>query len=103
MRIATKDIQSIGFILKSQRSRRYPALIITDADFADDLALTSEMIKQAQLFLLKVELATAQLGLYTKKDNIKYMSFNQPLYFRNCLSFFLSFQSPLDFFCIVYF
>ena len=44
MRIATKDIQSFGFILKPERSRRHPALIIIDADFADDLALTSETI-----------------------------------------------------------
>ena len=31
--------KNLGFTLREQLSRRYPAEILTDADFADDLAL----------------------------------------------------------------
>ena len=37
-------------------------------DFADDLALISETIEQAQLFLLRVECNAAQVGLYVNED-----------------------------------
>ena len=32
----------IGFSLRKRRSRRKPAVIVTDLDFADDLALLNE-------------------------------------------------------------
>ena len=69
MRNATKDT------LDQSRSRRYPATYVTDADFADDLALISQTIEQAQLFLLIVESAAEELDLYTNEDNTGYMSF----------------------------
>ena len=53
------------------------AVILTDSDFADDLALISESIEQAQLFLLRVEHAAAQIGLHTNETKTKYMSRNQ--------------------------
>ena len=78
MRIATKDTNSIGFKLQRSRSKRHPAILVTDADYADDLALISETIEQSQLFLLRVEAAAAQLGLYANEVKTEYMSFNQP-------------------------
>ena len=39
MREATKDDEYIGFKLQQVRIRRHPAVVLTDTDFADDLAL----------------------------------------------------------------
>ena len=36
--------KSLGFTLSKQLSRRYPAEMLTDADFADDFALLSDKI-----------------------------------------------------------
>ena len=42
---------------------RNPATQLTDADFADDLALLSDTIEKAQLLLQRVENAAQTLGL----------------------------------------
>ena len=63
MRIATKVKVSLGFTSAKSRSRRHPAVTITDTDFANDLALISNTLEQAQLFLLRLESAVAQVGL----------------------------------------
>ena len=78
MRIATKDETSVGFTLTEARSRRYPAITICDTDFADDLALTSNTLEQAQLFLLRLEVAAEQIGLHTNEAKTEFMSYNQP-------------------------
>ena len=41
----------LGFQLRKRKSRRVPAITITDMDFADDIALVSECIKEAQEML----------------------------------------------------
>ncbi|KAI8485234.1 Kinesin-like protein kif22 [Branchiostoma belcheri] len=48
LRTSVDQIQENGFILEHTRSRRYPARHLTDADFADDLALFSNTIQQAE-------------------------------------------------------
>ena len=37
----------IGFQLLKRKSRRVPPIIVTDMDFADDIALVSEVIKES--------------------------------------------------------
>ena len=78
MRIATKDEVSVRFTLAKSRSRRHPAVTITDTDFADDLALISNTLEQAQLFLLRLESAAAQVGLHINEIKTVFMSYNQP-------------------------
>ena len=78
MRNATKDETAVGFTLSKAQGKRYPAKIICDTDFADDLALTSNTLEQAQLFLLKVESMAATIGLYLNEDKTGYMSSNSP-------------------------
>ena len=78
MRNATKDEAAIGFTLQKAQGKRYPAKMICDTDFADDLALISNTLEQAQLFLLKVELISAKVGLNLNEDKTKYISFNSP-------------------------
>ena len=78
MKIANKEELSIGFSLSKASSKRHPATVICDTDFADDLALTSNTLEQAQLFLLRLEVAAAQIGLHINESKTKFMSYNQP-------------------------
>ena len=51
----------LGFQLRIIKSRRVPP--ITDMDFADDIALVSEGIKEAQEMLTRVEKSAKRVGL----------------------------------------
>ena len=52
------DIVNHGLtIITPARSRRYPAEKVTDADFADDIALLSNTIGKAQQMLASFEKA----------------------------------------------
>ena len=72
MRESTTDDEFIDFKLQQARSRRHPVVVLTNMDFADDLALISETIEQAQLFLLRVECNAARVG-HINDDKTKYM------------------------------
>ena len=50
------EAESLGFKIERRRSRRIGPQIITDLDFADDIALLSEEITSAQRFLHKLEI-----------------------------------------------
>ena len=52
MRIATSIPPESGFTLALCRSKHHQAIIITDTDFADDIALISDNLEKAQLLLL---------------------------------------------------
>ena len=78
LRIATKNEEAVGFTLEKARSRRYPSKILCDTDFADDIALLSNTLEQAQLFLLMTEQAVAQVGLQANVTKTEYMMYNQP-------------------------
>ena len=77
MRIATAD-KSVGFTLAHRKGSRKPADIITDTDFADDIALLSDLIEDGQLLLLRVECAAAQIGLHVNETKTEYIVHNQP-------------------------
>ena len=51
MRTSTKNRGSLGLTLTQRLSRRCPATYITDTDFADDIALLSDSIEDAQCLL----------------------------------------------------
>ena len=52
MRRATERKElDLGFTLEKRRSSRFPTKAVTDIDFADDIALLSEEIIQAQELL----------------------------------------------------
>ena len=77
MRIAIQNPTSYGFTLCKSRSRRYPAVVLTDTDYADDIALLSDSIEQAELLLHQVESATKLIGLHINETKTEYMIFNQ--------------------------
>ena len=54
-------LNSCGRILSERKSRRYPAKFITDADYADDLALLSSTIKEASFLLYALEKAVSEV------------------------------------------
>ena len=63
--------------LSKERSRRYPGKIITDADYADDIALQAYIPAQAETMLHSQEIAAAGVGLHVNARKTEYMCFNQ--------------------------
>ena len=65
-----------GFKLTKERSRRYPALTITDDDYADDIAILANTPTQAESLLHNLERSAGGIGLHVKAK-MEYKSFNQ--------------------------
>ena len=70
-------IKDNGFKLAKERSRRYVAQTITDADYADDIALQANSPTKAKTLLHSLERAAVSIGLHTNTDKAEYMCFNQ--------------------------
>ena len=64
LRTSIDKIRENGFELTKKRSRRYPAKTITDADYADDIALLANTPNQAETLLHSLERAAAGIGLH---------------------------------------
>ena len=73
LRTSIDKIRENGFELTKKRSRRYPATTITDADYADDIALLANTPNQAETLLHSLERAAAGIGLHKTED----MCYNQ--------------------------
>jgi hypothetical protein len=70
--------QELGFTIIPRQSRRIGKQTITDLGFADDLALLSDTVDQAQELLLALERQAAKIGLQINSKKTQYMCFNQP-------------------------
>ena len=68
--------EELGFQLVRRQSRRKGPVVVTDLDFADDIALISELINQAQDLLNRVEASAAQIGLVMNAKKTKVMAYN---------------------------
>ena len=66
-----------NFELTKKRSKRYPAKTITDADYADDLALLANTPNQAETLLHRLEWAAAGIGFHVNAHKTEYMCYNQ--------------------------
>ena len=66
-----------GFTLAKERSRRYPAQTITDADNADDIGPLANTPTPAESLLHRLEQAAGSIGLHVHGDKTDYMCFNQ--------------------------
>ena len=66
----------LGFTLSKRRSRRYPPINITDADYADDLALLSGTVNGVSELLHSLEKSAADIGLFVNAKKTKLMQFN---------------------------
>ena len=77
LRTSIDKIRENGFELTKKRSRRYPAKTITDADYADDIALLANTPNQAETLLHSLERAAADIGLHVNAHKTEYMCYNQ--------------------------
>ena len=66
-----------GFNLTMERSRRYPAQTITDADYTDKIALLANESAHAETLLRSLERTAAGIGLHVNAHKMEYMCFNQ--------------------------
>ena len=77
MRIAIKGREEkLGFQLRKRHSRRVSPIIVTDIDFADDIALVSDGIKEEEEVLRRIELSAKCIGIIMNTVKKKYMSYN---------------------------
>ena len=79
LRTSIDKIKENSFELtkKKKRSRKYPAKTITDADYADDIAILANTPDQAETLLHSLERAAAGIGLHVNAHKTEYMCFNQ--------------------------
>ena len=77
LRTSIDKTKENGFELAKKRSRRYPATTITDADYADDIAILANTPNQAETLLHSLERAAANIGLYVNAHKTEYMCYNQ--------------------------
>ena len=73
LRTAIDKIKENCFKLTKERSRRYPAKTITNADYADDIALLVNTPAQAETLLHSLEQAAAGIGLHVNAHKMEYM------------------------------
>ena len=77
LRTSIDKIKENGFELTKKRSRRYSAKTITDAEYADDIAILANAPAQAEILFHSLERAAAGIGLYVNAHTTEYMCFNQ--------------------------
>ena len=75
LRTSIDKIRENSFDLTKKRSRRYPAKTITDADYADDIAILANTPNQAETLLHSLE--RAGIGLHVNAHKTEYMCYNQ--------------------------
>ena len=64
-------------MLTKKRSWRHPAKTITDADYADDIAILANTPDQDETLMHSLERATAGIGLHVNAHKTEYMCYNQ--------------------------
>ena len=70
-------IKENGFKLTKKRSKRYPAKTITDADYADDIAILANTPNQAETLLHSLEQTATGISLHVNAHKTEFMCFNQ--------------------------
>ena len=73
LRTSIDKIWENGFELTKKRNRRYPAKTITDADYADDIAILANTPNQAETLLHSLERVAAGIGLHVNAHQTEYM------------------------------
>ncbi len=68
--------EELGFTITLRRSSWHPKEVFADLDFADDIALLSDPIANAQELLLRVETECNKVGLVPNCSKTKYLLYN---------------------------
>ena len=77
LRTSIDKIRENGFELTKKRSWRYTAKTITDADYANDIAILANTPNQAETLLHSLERAAAGISLHVNAHKTEYICFNQ--------------------------
>ena len=77
LRTSIDKIKENGFKLTKERSRRYPAQSITDADYDNDIALLANTPAQAETQLHSLERAAAGISPHVNTNKTEYVFYNQ--------------------------
>ena len=70
LRMSVDTIAAKGFQLQGRESSRHPAKYLTDTDFADDIARTSQSLADAESLLYSLEQASNSVGLYLNETKM---------------------------------
>ena len=73
LRMSVDQINGMGCQIQPRREPRSPAMYLTDADFADDIALISGCLENAQALLKSLESAANCVGLYLNETKTDYL------------------------------
>ena len=68
----------LGLTITPRKASRSPAVALTDFDFADDIGLLSNNLKQAQELLTRVEKECVKVGLTLNAKKTEVITFSQP-------------------------
>ena len=68
--------QDLGLTITPRRTRRHPAVVLTDLDYADDISLLSNHMEQAQELLSRVESECAKVGLRLNAKKTEVITYN---------------------------
>ena len=77
LRLSLDSMNDKGLMTKRRQSRWHPVQHLTDLDFADDLAMISESIKDAESLLQSLELAASQVGLYCNEGKTEFITLSR--------------------------
>ena len=77
LRTSINKMKENSFKLIKERSRRYPAQTITNADYKDDIAPLVNAPAQTETQLHSLERAAASIGLHANAHETEYICFNQ--------------------------
>ena len=79
LRLSLDTINDKGLQIHPRRSRRQPATHITDLDFADEIALVSDLVTNAEAFLHSVEDAPSRTPLQRNQNRSDFFNPKQQL------------------------
>ena len=74
LRLSLDNLNDRGVQIQPRGRRRHPAQQLTDLDFADDLALITELVEDAEALLQSLERAAARIGLYCNESKTEYIN-----------------------------
>ena len=73
LRTSIDEINDNGFKLAKEKSKRYSAQTITDADYTDDITLKANIHAQIETLGHKLEWTAGRIGLPVNADKTEYI------------------------------
>ena len=77
LRKALDKNNELGFILAKRKSKCFPTMKVTDTDYADDLAVLADVLKDATFLLHSIERTAKEIGLNLSADKTEFIKMRQ--------------------------